>query len=287
MRAAAALLLVVGVLAVTESALTAVWQEPITALLAHRQQSDVGGPAGENPAGFPRGAAISVGTRPDVAAAVAALAARLESRTGAGDALGRIRIPKLDVRFVFVAGAGSKSLKKGPGHYDSTALPGQNGTVGLAGHRTTYLAPFRKLDRLRRGDEIAVTMPYGRFSYTVKGSRVVSPSGIAVLVRWAMIVWFSRPALPFQRGEASRDSRHQEVAGPARRRGRRSLPLPLPAELPSCRTAWSACRTAPRRSGRPRSPYGDVFTTPSPKSCQRPLRMFLRCAALFIQARIS
>jgi sortase A len=105
----------------------------------------------------------------------------LDRRAGAGDALGRIRIPKLDSSFVFVAGAGSKSLKKGPGHYDSTALPGQRGTVGLAGHRTTYMAPFRSLDRLRRGDEIEVTMPYGRFSYTVKESLVVRPSGIAVL----------------------------------------------------------------------------------------------------------
>ncbi len=112
---------------------------------------------------------------------VATLAARLDRRTGEGDALGRIQIPKLGIKFVFVAGAGSQSLKKGPGHYDATALPGEQGTVGIAGHRTTYLAPFRNLQRLRRGDEITLTMPYGRFAYTVKGSLVVSPSRIAVL----------------------------------------------------------------------------------------------------------
>jgi sortase A len=172
-RAAAALLLVVGVLAVTESALTFAWQEPVTAFFAHRQQEAL-----EDQLTATRTALLSPtpsGQR------VAALAARLEDRAEAGDALGRIHIPKLGVNFVFVAGAGSKSLKRGPGHYDSTVLPGQQGTVGLAGHRTTYLAPFRKLDRLRRGDEIAITMPYGRFSYAVTKSLVVAPSGIAVL----------------------------------------------------------------------------------------------------------
>ena len=182
MRAAAALLLVVGVLAVTESALTFTWQEPITALFAHRHQEALEDQLEATRLALLSSAPSSQLWRDQTSGQrVAALAARLDRRAGAGDALGRIHIPKLGITFVFVAGAGSTSLKKGPGHYDSTVLPGQRGTVGLAGHRTTYQAPFRKLDRLRRGDEIALTMPYGRFSYTVKTSLVVSPSGIAVL----------------------------------------------------------------------------------------------------------
>jgi sortase A len=174
MRAAAALLLVVGVLAATEAVVTLVWQEPVTAFFAHRQQ----GALEDQLAGTASALAFRAPTpsrpRGDPAA-------RLRRATRDGDALGRIRIPKLDVSFVFVAGTGSKSLKKGPGHYDSTALPGQRGTVGLAGHRTTYLAPFRELDRLRKGDRIGLTMPYGRFSYTVEKSLVVLPSRLAVL----------------------------------------------------------------------------------------------------------
>jgi sortase A len=182
LRATAALLLVVGVLAVTESVLTFAWQEPVTAFFAQRNQQALGDQLERTRLALLSPAPPSTLRRDQTTRRrVASLAARLDHRAGAGDALGRIHIPKLGITFVFVAGAGSKSLEKGPGHYESTVLPGQKGTVGLAGHRTTYLAPFRKLDRLRRGDEIALTMPYGRFSYTVKGSMVVSPSGISVL----------------------------------------------------------------------------------------------------------
>ena len=173
-RIVAAILLTAGVLAVTESALTLAWQEPITALVAHREQAALEGQLDQLAASPLR----SVHTAHQD---LAGIASRLERRTSTGDALGRIRIPRLDITFVFVAGTGSSSLKKGPGHYDSTDLPGQGGTVGLAGHRTTYLAPFKKLDRLRRGDEIALSMPYGRFLYKVEASHVVLPSRIAVL----------------------------------------------------------------------------------------------------------
>jgi sortase A len=173
MRAAAALLLVLGVLAATESAVTLVWQEPITAFFAHRQQAALGDQLASTASAL-ASPATPARSRVDPAT-------RLRRATHTGDALGRIRIPKLDIAFVFVAGTGSKSLEKGPGHYGSTALPGQGRTVGLAGHRTTYLAPFRKLDRLRRGDRIGLAMPYGRYSYRVERSLVVSPSRLAVL----------------------------------------------------------------------------------------------------------
>src|SRR4029079_8169887 len=61
------------------------------------------------------------------------------------------------------------------------ALPGQRGTVAIAGHRTTYMAPFRHVDRLSPGDHIALTMPYGRFTYLVEVSRVVHPDNTGVL----------------------------------------------------------------------------------------------------------
>src|SRR5207244_9241718 len=71
----------------------------------------------------------------------------------------------------------SSSLELGPAHYGDTSLPGEPGTVGIAGHRTTYGAWFRHIDDLRRGDEIVLTMPYGRFTYVVQGHRIVPASG--------------------------------------------------------------------------------------------------------------
>ena len=170
-RTAAALLLVLGVLALAESAITFAWQEPVTALLAGRQQDALARQLESTTSALQGSSRRSS----------AELAARLDRRTKVGDALGRIRVPRLGISYVFVQGSGSDSLKKGPGHYESTVLPGQRGTVGVAGHRTTYLAPFRKLDRMRRGDTITLAMPYGRFTYEVTGSAVVRPSRVAVL----------------------------------------------------------------------------------------------------------
>ena len=73
------------------------------------------------------------------------------------------------------------SLEKGPAHYEGTPLPGQKGTVGIAGHRTTYLAPFRHLDQLDHGDTVVIRMPYGIFRYRVEGSSIVAPDDVQVL----------------------------------------------------------------------------------------------------------
>jgi len=83
--------------------------------------------------------------------------------------------------FAFAEGTDAETLRSGPGHYPGTDLPGQGGTVGIAGHRTTYQAPFRKNEQLRRGDEIVVSMPYGDFVYLVGRQAVVSPTDAHVL----------------------------------------------------------------------------------------------------------
>ena len=75
-----------------------------------------------------------------------------------------------------VAGTDTSSLRRGPGHYPATPLPGAHGTVAIAGHRTTYGAPFRSLDKLDRGDRVEVSMPYGRFVYGVERARIVPPT---------------------------------------------------------------------------------------------------------------
>ena len=96
-----------------------------------------------------------------------------------GDAVAIIRIPKIDVDYVVVEGTDTEALKKGPGHYTQTAYPWQDhGRVGIAGHRTTYLAPFWSLNELRPGDRIVLATEYGIFNYRVTRSVVTPPSGI-------------------------------------------------------------------------------------------------------------
>jgi sortase A len=95
-----------------------------------------------------------------------------------GHAVAIIRIPKIDVDYVVVEGTDTEALKKGPGHYTNTAYPWQDtGRVGIAGHRTTYLAPFWSLDEVRQGDRIVLATEYGIFDYRVARTVVTPPSG--------------------------------------------------------------------------------------------------------------
>jgi sortase A len=92
-----------------------------------------------------------------------------------GDSLGLIEIPKIDVKKFLVEGVGVEDLKKGPGHYPETPMPGERGNAAIAGHRTTYGAPFDDLNELGPGDEIFVTTAAGRFRYAVSESLIVDP----------------------------------------------------------------------------------------------------------------
>lgn len=96
-----------------------------------------------------------------------------------GQAVAIIRIPKIDIDYVVVEGTDTEALKKGPGHYTQTAYPWQDhGRVGIAGHRTTYLAPFWSLNELEPGDRIVLATEYGIFNYRVARSVVTPPSGL-------------------------------------------------------------------------------------------------------------
>jgi sortase A len=100
---------------------------------------------------------------------------------GEGDAMAIIEIPDIDVDWAVVEGVRRDDLKKGPGHYPTTPWPGQLGNAAIAGHRTTYGAPFNRLDELEVGDEIHVTDISGQFTYRVTQQLVVSPSDVEVL----------------------------------------------------------------------------------------------------------
>jgi sortase A len=98
-----------------------------------------------------------------------------------GDAVALLQIPKIGLEKAVVEGTGVPDLKKGPGHYVGTPMPGQSGNAAIAGHRTTYGAPFWSLDELAPGDKIMVTTRQGRFTYVVDGSQVIKPSQNEVL----------------------------------------------------------------------------------------------------------
>lgn len=104
-----------------------------------------------------------------------------ELRPIPGEALGILRIPSINVNVAFIEGVDLDDLKKGPGHYPNTALPGGEGNFALAGHRTTYGSPFWSLDELVPGDRIHVRTTEGRYVYEVAWSRVVDPSARHVL----------------------------------------------------------------------------------------------------------
>jgi sortase A len=101
-----------------------------------------------------------------------------------GSAVAILRIPKIDVDYVVVEGTDTESLKRGPGHYTETAYPWEDsGAVGIAGHRTTYGAPFWSLDELREGDRVVLATEFGIFTYRVTSTRIVPPSDGSVLAQ--------------------------------------------------------------------------------------------------------
>jgi sortase A len=92
-----------------------------------------------------------------------------------------IRIPEIGAEHAVVEGVSLADLRKGPGHYPETPLPGEAGNAAIAGHRTTYGAPFNRLDELAPGDKIEVITARGAFTYQVQGTTVVKPSQVEVL----------------------------------------------------------------------------------------------------------
>jgi sortase A len=182
-RLLAYLLIAIGALALADAGVTLVWEEPFTALYAKFQQDRLSGAlhAMERAAPTPV-ERRELATLPTERRRIAFLAGELEHHTHPGSAVGRIVIPRIGASYVIVKGTGTEELKDGPGIYSETTFPGITGTTAIAGHRTTYLAPFRHIDSLHAGNRILINMPYAHFTYTVIGHAVVSPTDVRAAV---------------------------------------------------------------------------------------------------------
>ena len=184
LRAFSTVLIAAGVLLLMDAGLTLAWQEPVSALYARLSQNALGGDLEELEAAGPTPLEErALKSLPDQKRRLAFLARSLKRRLDEGDAAGRIRIPEIDANFVVVEGTDDNDLRKGPGFFPETPFPGAGGTSAIAGHRTTYMAPFRNVDDLERGDEIVVEMPYARFEYRVERTRIVDPDAMWVTER--------------------------------------------------------------------------------------------------------
>ncbi|HUA71279.1 MAG TPA: class E sortase [Solirubrobacteraceae bacterium] len=180
-RDISSVLIISGVLLVLDAAVTLVWQEPVTAVIGKIEQSRID----KQYLSFNTAPLTPIQQHvlvhiPNLDQRIAYLARREQHQVGTGDAIGHISIPKIGASYTVVQGTDTASLEKGPGHYPDTALPGLGQTVAIAGHRTTYLAPFRHVDELKPGDKILLKMPYGLFTYTVQFHRIVLPTALWV-----------------------------------------------------------------------------------------------------------
>ena len=178
------MLIIAGALMLADAGLTVAWQEPVSALYAQFVQGRLSDDLRKLELAQPSSVDLkALRSLEDDRRRMAFLSRALRRDAKRGAAIGRIRIGRIGVSTVFVNGTDSTSLRKGPALYDGKPFPGSPGTVAIAGHRTTYGAPFRRVDKLRPGNEIVLEMPYGRFVYRVQQTRIVDPSMVSVVRR--------------------------------------------------------------------------------------------------------
>ena len=176
------MLITAGLIVLLDAGVTLFWQEPVSAAYASLEQDEASGQLGDLESEFPASGDLTAlsGVEGDAAQA-AVLADLFEQRIQTGDPIGRIQIDRIGLNTVFLHGTATGTLQRGPGHYPTTSLPGQRGTVAIAGHRTTYGAPFRQIDDIRDGDEIRLVMPYAAFTYEVEKHEIVEPGDVGII----------------------------------------------------------------------------------------------------------
>jgi sortase A len=181
LRIAGTALAVAGALVLVWVVVVWQWQDPFTALYTHWKQHQLARSyerrfAGYHAARYRREESVSVRVR-----TVEREAHRYRLDSHRGQAIGRIRVPRLHLNMILVNGTDHDSLEKGPGRDLRTYMPGEGQLIYIAGHRTTYLAPFAHIDSMRRGDLVTLEVPYATFVYRVFRKKIVPSDDLAVL----------------------------------------------------------------------------------------------------------
>lgn len=184
-RTLGTLMLVGGVAVLAWVVVVWQWQDPFTALYTTWKQHQLSQSYDRRARDYRPPASIVKAQAATRAGAIAAEMRaearqyRLDSRRG--QAIGRLRVPRLGLNMVLVDGTDDGSLKKGPGLDRRTYMPGEGQLVYIAGHRTTYLAPFAHIERMRAGDPVTVEVPYGTFVYRVFRTQIVPADDLGAL----------------------------------------------------------------------------------------------------------
>jgi sortase A len=179
LRATGGLLALGGLLVLAWVVTVWQWQDPLTLVLNKREQAHLASAYEERVQHVAPAA-----TRPratDRAVFYRRSAAAYRRETAIGEPIGRLVVPRLGLRVWAVLGTDTASLKKGPGLHPPTGFPGQGRLTYVAGHRTTYGAPFSDIDKLKPGDPVTFEVPYGTFHYVVTGHRIVRANQLEVL----------------------------------------------------------------------------------------------------------
>jgi sortase A len=179
------LMILAGVLTLAWVVVVWRWEDPFTALYTHFQQARLAHAYERRVQAFH----VTLPTPPKtkrrnlaaIERSVAAEARAYQRSLGTGDPVGRIVIGRIGLKMVVVQGTDHETLKKGPGHYIESGLPGEGALIYIAGHRTTYLAPFAAIDAIEVGDYVTLSVPYGTFTYRVFRHYIVPADRLSVL----------------------------------------------------------------------------------------------------------
>lgn len=181
-------LITAGLVVLADVGMTLAWKEPVSTIYGTIQQGKAEGELDRLQERFLAAPEVkelaeeAPQTNPrEITRRAHNLADLFAEQVTTGEGIGRILIDGIGVDDVVVEGTDTATLQKGPGRYPDTSFPGQGKTIGIAGHRTTYLAPFRKINEVADGDEIVVEMPYASFTYTVEKHEIVDPSQVDIV----------------------------------------------------------------------------------------------------------
>jgi sortase A len=174
-------LITAGLVVMADVALTLLWQEPVSAAYASLQQSRANDELAELESEFDPGDVGFLSANASEAARARVLAESFQGTIEDGQPIGRVEVDSIGLDTVLMNGTDTSTLQKGPGRYPRTPLPGYGKTTGIAGHRTTYLAPLRKINEISVGDEIRVELPYAAFTYEVEKHEIVEPSDVQIV----------------------------------------------------------------------------------------------------------